>query len=257
LKPDISEFSYGYAITENLVSNPALQITAAPVFPSLFQEGQEGGGYDVKIVYSAAPLFLQFKLSDCLTRGNANEADRLGLPYYRFHIRSTKYSNQHPMLVELDKRGQFVFYAAPRFHLPDELNDAYLKRQIIQESFFIKPSTIGEFSDEEDHYVAFNESNRTIICSEPREIDSDVVGHEYFLRETMRYVETTDWNTQDRQSMQILLDELVNIVRWSQGKGFWRGIDPGYLYSNRPLLEQLSYVARIFFGCEILAVRQG
>ena len=49
MKPNISEFIYGYALTSELISWHGTSITAAPVFPSLYQEGQAGGGYDVML----------------------------------------------------------------------------------------------------------------------------------------------------------------------------------------------------------------
>jgi len=48
MKPQISEFSYGYALTDELIHWHGTNLTAAPIFPSLYQEGQVGGvGGDV------------------------------------------------------------------------------------------------------------------------------------------------------------------------------------------------------------------
>ena len=41
MKPNISEFSYGYALTDELVHSPGSHLVGAPVFPSLYQEGQK------------------------------------------------------------------------------------------------------------------------------------------------------------------------------------------------------------------------
>ena len=69
-------------------------------------------------------MFFQFKLSECLKRKSAKEAASLGVPYFRMSIRSPKYSPQHKLLVELEgKHPGSVYYAAPRFHTPDELDD--------------------------------------------------------------------------------------------------------------------------------------
>jgi len=62
MKPKISEFSYGYAFTENLVDWVGSLLAAAPVFPSLIEEGKANGGYDLKLQFGSVPLFLQFKL---------------------------------------------------------------------------------------------------------------------------------------------------------------------------------------------------
>src|SRR6266568_1524050 len=60
--------SYGYALTEELAGGTAGDLMAAPVFPSLYAEGQAGGGWDVMIPYPVTPLFLQFKLSHYMVR---------------------------------------------------------------------------------------------------------------------------------------------------------------------------------------------
>ena len=66
MKPQISEFSYGYALTDELIHWHGTNLTAAPIFPSLYQEGQVGGGYDLMLQRPGLPLFLQFKLADCM-----------------------------------------------------------------------------------------------------------------------------------------------------------------------------------------------
>ena len=73
MKPNISEFSFGYALTSELIHWYGMPITAAPIFPSTYQEGQAGGGYDVMLNQPGLPLFLQYKLSHCMVRSNAQE----------------------------------------------------------------------------------------------------------------------------------------------------------------------------------------
>ncbi len=68
MKPEMSEFSYGYALTDELIHWHGTSLTAAPIFPSLYQEGKSGGGYDVMLQRSGIPLFLQFKLADQMVR---------------------------------------------------------------------------------------------------------------------------------------------------------------------------------------------
>jgi len=50
-----------------------MKLSAAPIFPSLIEEGKAGGGYDVKLDWPFAPLYLQFKRSECMTRRSARE----------------------------------------------------------------------------------------------------------------------------------------------------------------------------------------
>ena len=73
-KCQFSEFSYGYCLTEDLIVGQGTLLTAAPVFPSLVEEGQPGFGYDVRLNRPGTPLFLQFKLVHQMVRGTANEA---------------------------------------------------------------------------------------------------------------------------------------------------------------------------------------
>ena len=93
MKPEFSEFSYGFVLTNELVDRFSLRrLGVAPSLPSQYAEGQSGGGYDVKL--PTVPIFLQFKLSDVLKSKSAKESGTLGLPYYRFKIWSKSASDQ-------------------------------------------------------------------------------------------------------------------------------------------------------------------
>ena len=72
-----SEFSFGYAFTENLVRRSAKRPAAAPRFPNLQDEAQLG--FDVEVSFGAAPLFLQFKLPEPMMRSTAREIRHHGL----------------------------------------------------------------------------------------------------------------------------------------------------------------------------------
>jgi len=41
-------------------------------------------------------------------------------------LRPLKHSQQHNLLLDLEQRGNELYYAAPEFHLRDELNETYL-----------------------------------------------------------------------------------------------------------------------------------
>ena len=174
MKPEISEFSYGFALTNELVGWVAL--SAAPVFPSLIEEGKAGGGYDVKLDRPGVPLFLQFKRSYCMIRRTAKEyqavaamGGALNVPYYRFPITEALTSDQHEMLLALDDGSNLVFYAAPRFHQINEINQAWSRTDVARRSLFVAPSTIGPLDDTQ-HHVAFDGAN-TWLCSEPRALE--------------------------------------------------------------------------------------
>lgn len=174
MKPQISEFSYGFALTNELVGWE--ELSAAPVFPSLLEEGKAGGGYDVKLDRPGVPLYLQFKRSEFLTRRSGREAQELArrgqqiqIPYYRFSITEATLSDQHDMLLALDIAPNFVFYAAPRFHRISEINEAWLANAVATRSQFVAPHLIGSLPSGK-HTVAFD-GNRFWVCSEPRQID--------------------------------------------------------------------------------------
>jgi hypothetical protein len=112
MNPQISEFSYGYAVTDELIHVHGTPITAAPVFPSLIQEGQPGGGYDLRLDRVGVPLFLQFKLAHCMVRDTATEAAQgcLQVPFYRMYLYASRHSDQHQMLLDLETAGNEVYY---------------------------------------------------------------------------------------------------------------------------------------------------
>ena len=173
MRPNISEFSYGFAITSEFVQAPGA-ITAAPVFPSLRAEGQQGGGWDVRLDRPGVPLFLQFKLCDQMTRRTCRETRQAGfnVPCYRMYLRPARSSRQHEMLLDLEATGQEVYYSAPMFHQPDELNDAFLQRSVRARSIWIRPTEIGLLPDDGDHHVSFAPGSPWMLFSKPRPIEA-------------------------------------------------------------------------------------
>jgi hypothetical protein len=184
MRPTISEFSYGFAVTSELLRAPGMVITAAPVFPSLSQEGQAGGGWDVQINRPGIPLFLQFKLCDCMTRRTCKEARDGGfdIPCYRMHLRSARISRQHEMLLDLEAKGQEVYYVGPKFHRPEELNAAFLAFEVRARSFWVRPSDIGPLPDDGEHHVSFDPNGQGAFFSKPTPLKAkrefrDVLSH--------------------------------------------------------------------------------
>lgn len=176
MKPNISEFSYGYALTEELAKGFGSSITASPVFPSLYEEGKTGGGWDVKLEKGGIPLFLQFKLSHYLKNANAKEriSGTFSSPYYRMHIRPINHSKQHELLLELERSGNEVYYSAPGFHEPKELNDAYLANKVKDKSIWVKPTDIGDIGDTDEHYLVFQLPSPWYFCSKPKPIERNL-----------------------------------------------------------------------------------
>ncbi|MEH7330725.1 hypothetical protein V7085_25340, partial [Priestia megaterium] len=144
---DFSEFTYGFALTHELINISSRIVPVAPVFPSLIQEGRQGGGYDVGIEFSGYPLFLQFKLSEHMKNNNSKEWSVYNAPYYRFGIRSSSKSNQHKLLLQLEHSRKNVFYAAPVFNKIGEINTNFFAKKIVSNSVFVHPSSIGNLLD--------------------------------------------------------------------------------------------------------------
>src|SRR4028119_474700 len=98
-------------------------MTAAPYFPSLVEEGQSEGGYDMRLERPGFPLFVQFKTSDFMTGRSDSREIREGYfsgPFYRMHLRPLRRSPQHQLLLDLETQGDNeVYYIAPLFHERD------------------------------------------------------------------------------------------------------------------------------------------
>jgi len=242
MKPNISEFSYGYAITEELAHWQGTTITAAPVFPSLYQEGQQGGGWDVMLQRPGIPLFLQFKLSDCMGRRSAFEC-REGWftpPFYRMHIRPARFSEQHEMLLDLENAGNEVYYSAPAFHEPWELNEAYLMHNVKNRSIWIRPSWIGTLPDDWDHHIAFQQPGNKRFCSESREIE-DKADYESFSSRTLEAIKERGNLSLKNEYLYEVSEQITNISRKR------RDIPNEVFETTREQTESLSPLERIAF----------
>jgi hypothetical protein len=253
VSPDISEFSYGFALTCELIAiaNPPLR--AAPILPSLIAEGRKGGGYDVNLDIPGFPLFIQFKRSEHMKTRNAKESKPpagFDLPYYRMKITERWRSAQHDMLLELEGGGNEVFYASPLFHTVEELNAAYLGGTVSSQSRYVRPSEIGKL-DDESHCVAFN-AKRIFVCSEPREIHGvEGANFSHLLDERLR--------RDDRRIRDQPLDEMLTFVERIIER---RHIRPAF--RSRPedggldhRLQQLADIAVQCFGAQLFVVQRG
>ncbi len=251
LKPDISEFSYGFAVTSELIQKFGLKRFGAPSFPTQYAEGQTNGGFDAKL--PAIPLYLQFKRSDCLTTANAKEYAKLGIPYYRFKIRALKHSQQHDLLLDLEAKGNVVFYAAPRFHKPGELNDAFSKNKVVSRSAFVAPSAIGALPDLEEHALSFGPTSKVgILRSESREVElaNPLEEFDAGLRARLTAPEARRFGDSFFRG---LGDEMINIfterrpgIQAEQAQTLRTSL------MGREAVEYARFVALSLFDCELL-----
>lgn len=140
---EFSEFSYGYALVDNLAHNSSWgEQIGAPQFISLFEEGSEGGGFDVALDFVAWPFFLQFKIPQIMRRrssGPKGMPPGFITPYLRMRLRTERVNasgmTQHEQLIELEQQNPLsVFYVSPRFHTTEKLDQHYLSKRVPDES---------------------------------------------------------------------------------------------------------------------------
>jgi hypothetical protein len=174
MKVGYTEFSYGYAFTENLIRSSSTAPTGAPVFPNLLQEGLSG--FDVRINFPGVPLFFQYKLPELMRRGTAFEIAKwnwgLTLPFFRISMMRSDVSRQHELLMELEARyPSCVFYAAACLRNIGEFDLAYNAAAVAQRSAFFSPTDIGALPDNKVHTIAYRPGLAIgYFCSEPKQI---------------------------------------------------------------------------------------
>ncbi len=185
--PTFSEFSYGYAITEELSRGILGNLKGYPMFPSIKAEGQVGGGYDVKLPRVGAPLYLQFKRSHYMVRTYSENWGLFNAPHYRMYLMRNKYSIQHELLIHLELSGEEVYYIAPEFHTGEELTEYYTNGSVFYNSALFRPSDISHLPDDKRHYVAFDHGPDAYICSvKPRKLERNLHGKS-FLQQYFPY----------------------------------------------------------------------
>ena len=178
-----SEFSFGYAFTENLVRSSAKGPATAPRFPNLQEEAQLG--FDVEVDVGGAPLFLQYKLPEPMVRSTAAEIKNhklhghgLSVPFLRMAVTRRNASQQHELLVGMAQKDPgSVFYAMPRLESRQAFNSAYAALAVHRRSVLFSPAEIGLLPDDEQHTVAYDlGSRRAWFCSEPRPVEAREIG---------------------------------------------------------------------------------
>lgn len=258
MKPSISEFSYGYAVTNEVVKRLGSSIAAAPQFPTLYAEGQAGGGYDVKIV-GGSPIFLQFKLSHHMVRTSCKEYGLMGGPYYRWHLHSLQRSDQHNLLLDLESKGNLVAYTAPMFHESAELNRHFLHDGILDNSAAFRPSEIGPLPDLKDHYVVFNRAGSVHRCSE----DPVPAKFQTLSRFLQGQVNKPAPESLDAGGVIRLGDQIVEAVKVVRSRRSQDNVSrPSEIDTDelsrviraRPSLETLSLISRTVLDSELLVI---
>src|SRR5262245_30660873 len=208
MKRKVSEFSYGYVLTHELVNAYGYLRTDAP------QDSRSGRKKDAEdgAAPRGYPLFLQFKASEYMKRRNAGESKLVGLPYFRFALHRKTQSNQHQLLIELEKKGCAVFYATPKLHEAVNLNSAFFDHHVVASSLFVNPAEIGELPDNRSHRVVFSgKSNDVYLCSKPRKLDGVIHG-EAFSEAVQRFVSGREPQSLDDDFFNRLANDMVSLV---------------------------------------------
>lgn len=263
MKPQFSELSYSYALTENLVHALGIPLLSAPTFPSTVAEGKQGGGYDLKLSCPGMSIFLQFKLSHCMTNKSAKEftsgkftqlVGGVKKPVYRMYLHPLGQSRQTSLMLKLEKRHGLVFYVAPLFHLPKELNVHYAARNVASASRFIRPSVIKKMPDQLEHVVSFRDSGKPWrFSSDPVELE-DVESQDKIVT---LLKEAGNRQVATKQVIQEALDSMIQVLI-EDGNEVSRNIKSHQQTIDRlikqdmPLLAKAEYIARTYFDSQLL-----
>jgi hypothetical protein len=247
---ELSEFSYGFAITAELRDFFWPRVVEPPVFPTLRQEARLG--WDVRFPVVGRSLFLQFKIADALTRSSASEWSDYNAPYYRFRLHRLSRSDQHNRLLSLARTEPFVFYVAPRFHRLDEFTEQYRRVAVCNESAWIMLSSLPQINDDLQHHITYRTGSDVRFSSpESRKVAKTFDG-EGVRRYLIREFETQKkpMNIQNFDELRSTLLNLVTYPSKEQISGFGQQVD-GF-----QLLKDIAYICRTFFGAEFLFIHE-
>ena len=150
-----NEIQYSYSVVSEMERMSGRFLLLPPFFPTLNAEGNLG--YDLRLDIQGCPVFLQFKLSDYLTKANAREWNHYYSPYYRFKIYPTSKSNQHNALVTLSLAETYVFYCSPRFYKETDYNQFHFSNQICNNSKMTPCNLLPFISGSQEHYVTYKQ----------------------------------------------------------------------------------------------------
>ncbi len=172
----IGEYSYGMSMTWELVHRigGVGSLRAAPLVPSLQQEAYLG--FDVAVESDWVTLLLQYKVATRLKYSSARESRWMGVPYFRFYVKTDVTDNgqcQHNTLVRLQQRlagsMEYVYYVAPLFDTTEEFNHHMLNGDLADSSVFVAPSKLGLVNPGDSHCFAYTCSADVTPFSEPAE----------------------------------------------------------------------------------------
>ncbi|HEU0184387.1 MAG TPA: hypothetical protein VFS27_03680 [Blastocatellia bacterium] len=248
MKRKVSEFSYGFVLTHELVNAYGYFPTdTPPASRNGRKKGAEDGACDAARGF---PLFLQFKASEYMKRRNAGESKLVGLPYFRFALHRKTQSNQHELLIELEKKGYAVFYATPKIHEAVNLNSAFFEHQVVASSLFVNPGDIGELPDNRSHRVVFGgRSDDVYVCPKPQRLGGVIHGAT-FVESVRQVVSEKEPQSLDDEFFNHLAGDMVSLI--SPNRRIFDELSGGKVEMNASTFA--NYLAKTLFDCELLIV---
>jgi hypothetical protein len=251
MKPEFSEFSYGFAVTSELDQWLGNDLIAAPVFPSLRQERDLG--WDVNLRMAGVSVFLQFKLADLLTKPTASEWRFYGAPYYRFQLHRALRSRQHNLLKRLAEANRYVHYVAPRFTRVPEFDFYYRQSRVVSESAWVAIARLPWVSDAYQHHITYR-TGRDLRFSSPESepLDQDLSG-ESWINQLISSWET-EHSLPDRAYFERVRAMLVKVLSESPWNLSWQVNWPAAMESGHHVLKEITYLCRTFFGVEMVLI---
>lgn len=251
MRSELSEFSYGFAITAELRDVLRPWAVEAPVFPTLRDEARLG--WDVKLPVVGRSLFIQFKVAEALTRPSASEWVYYLTQYYRFPLHRLSRSDQHNRLRSLSQVEPFVFYVAPRFYRLEEFNGRYRSSTVVNDSAWIPVLSLPAVGDDKQHHVTYR-TGLDVRFGSPesgpirRTFDGErwrnYVAHELETKKTSMTVE----------GFSRLRAELLNALRREHAQHI--PDLPMVGEEESQLLKDIAYLSRTFFGAEFFFVHE-
>jgi hypothetical protein len=168
------------------------------------------------------------------------------------HLRPSRHSDQHELLLEHEKEGRIVNYVSPRFHGTRELNEHYLANRVWFRSLVISPMQIGDLPDDGEHCIAYEpDTDRHEFQSQPRSLSGKYDGGEALRR--MRGQVPKSVTLEDMESRFTALAESMLAMVRDRRLGKSAGPELNSL-SNRSAFAIAAYLSRVFFDSELFVV---
>jgi hypothetical protein len=219
----LSEFMFGYGFLYEQTHIHWGELIAAPVLPSL--QAEQALGWDAHIPLQGVDFYYQFKLSDYLSRSNAQfiSDGTYYSAYFRISLHRKNGNQQHRRLRNHAIDSTHTYYVAPEFSTLDEFNQSFLGHSISTHSRLIPLSDCDDIYDSDQHYLIYQPDVAGFIqLSEPKRHERS-----YFGRELDRvYRESIgSWQPLDRPYAERLFEKTREAVRRQIEEEDWRTVE--------------------------------